>query len=140
MNDLQAQLTSGKRDREGQRRSGRRGAGRARDASIGRTETSQRAVDASKVVMTQTESTLGDAGELMQQARELMVSAGNGGYGDPERKSVANQLQSIRTSCSRSPTRATAPAPICSAARARPRSRSSMPPVACNTSRRPARP
>ena len=36
-------------------------------ASIGRTATSQRAVDASKVAMAQTESSLGNAGELMQR-------------------------------------------------------------------------
>ena len=47
--------------------------------------------------MTQTESSLGSAGDLMQQARELMVSAGNGSYTDAERQSIANQIKGLRT-------------------------------------------
>ncbi|MDQ6684990.1 MAG: flagellar hook-associated protein FlgL, partial [Pseudomonadota bacterium] len=65
-------------------------------ASIGRSETSQRAVDASKVLMTQTESNLGDAGTLLQRARELVVSAGNASYNDSERKSISDELKLIR--------------------------------------------
>jgi flagellar hook-associated protein 3 FlgL len=65
-------------------------------ASILRSDTSQRAVDASKVAITQTESAMGDAGDLMQQARELMVSAGNATFTDAERKTVADQLKTIR--------------------------------------------
>ena len=65
-------------------------------ASIGRVDASQRAVDASKVAMTQIEAGLHDAGELMQRARELMVSAGNASYGDSERQGIATELQGIR--------------------------------------------
>ena len=65
-------------------------------ASISRTETSQRAVDASKVIMTQTESSLGDAGNLLQSARALLVQAGNATLNDSDRQSIASQLQSIR--------------------------------------------
>ena len=46
--------------------------------------------------MTQAESTLGDAGELLQRARELMVAAGNASYSDAERRSIADELQSLR--------------------------------------------
>jgi flagellar hook-associated protein 3 FlgL len=61
-----------------------------------RSDTSQRAVDASKNAMTLTESALGDAGDLLQQAREALVAAGNGSYSDQERKGLATQLAGIR--------------------------------------------
>src|SRR5947209_6729671 len=46
-------------------------------AAIDRSDTSKRALDASKTAMTLTESALGDANGLLQQAREAMVAAGN---------------------------------------------------------------
>jgi len=46
--------------------------------------------------MTLTESALGDAGELMQQARELVVSAGDASYSDAERASKATAIAAIR--------------------------------------------
>ena len=65
-------------------------------AGIRRSDTSQRAVDASDNAMTLTESALGDAGTLLQQAREALVAAGNATYSDAERKTVSEQLKSIR--------------------------------------------
>ena len=62
-----------------------------------RTTASQKAVDASSNAMTLTESALGDAGELLQQARELMVGAGDASYTDAERASKANAIAAIRT-------------------------------------------
>jgi len=94
--NVQEQLTTGKRvNRASDDPAAAARAERAL-ASIGRSETSQRAVDASKVLMTQAESTLGDAGNLLQRARELMVAAGNASYGDAERSGLADELQSIR--------------------------------------------
>ncbi len=61
-----------------------------------RTVASQRAVDASNNAMTLTESALGDAGTLLQSAREALVAAGNATYSDAERKGVADQLQGLR--------------------------------------------
>jgi flagellar hook-associated protein 3 FlgL len=96
MTALQDQLTSGKRiSRASDDPAAAARAERAM-ASIGRSETSQRAVDASKVLMTQTESNLGDAGTLLQRARELVVTAGNASYSDTDRASVAAELQSLR--------------------------------------------
>ena len=96
MTSLQDQLTTGKRiAKASDDPAGAARAERAR-ASIGRAETSQRAVAASKVLMTQTESNLGNADTLLQRARELLVSAGNGSYGDSERASIGDELQSIR--------------------------------------------
>ncbi|MBQ0958538.1 flagellar hook-associated protein FlgL [Ideonella sp. 4Y11] len=94
--EAQQQLTSGKRvlhasdDPVAAAR-----AERAR-ALLQRSDANQRAVDASKNSMTLTESALGDAGELLQQARELVVAAGNASYSDAQRQDVAKQLAEIR--------------------------------------------
>ncbi|HEY8707419.1 MAG TPA: flagellar hook-associated protein FlgL [Burkholderiaceae bacterium] len=61
-----------------------------------RTVANQRAVDASSNAMTLTESALGDAGGLLQQARVALVAAGNATYSDAERLGVANQLSDLR--------------------------------------------
>ena len=93
----QTQMTSGKRVlNAGDDPTAAARAERAR-ALIQRAESTQRAVDASKNSMTLTESALGDATGLLQQARELMVAAGNASYGDKERAAVADQLAGIRT-------------------------------------------
>jgi flagellar hook-associated protein 3 FlgL len=65
-------------------------------AAVQRTVANQRGVDASNNAMTLTDSALGDATELLQQAREAMVSAGNATYTDAERTTVANQLSNLR--------------------------------------------
>ncbi|MEO7150798.1 MAG: flagellar hook-associated protein FlgL [Burkholderiaceae bacterium] len=65
-------------------------------ASVVRSETSQRAVDASRSAMSQTEGALADAGALIQQARDAIVAAGNGTYSDAERKNMADQIAQIR--------------------------------------------
>lgn len=61
-----------------------------------RAESNLRAVDSSRTAMTQTEAALGDATELMQQARELIINAGNASLGDSERASIGERLRSIR--------------------------------------------
>ena len=69
----QDRLTTGKRvDRPATTRPPRR-APSARWPARSRAEASQRAVEASRNAMPQTETALGDAGELLQQAREAMV-------------------------------------------------------------------
>lgn len=65
-------------------------------AAASRSEAQLRALDASRQAMQLTESALGDAGELMQQARELLVSAGNGTFTDKDRATVANALRGLR--------------------------------------------
>lgn len=92
----QEQLTSGKRI--AQASDDPTGAARAERAlaSIGRVEANQRALEAGRNSMTLAESALGDANELLQQARETMVAAGNASYSDAERNGLANKLQGIR--------------------------------------------
>ncbi len=96
LSDAQARLASGKRVSKAS--DDPAAAARAEHALAGilRSDTSQRAVDASRDAMSQTESAMGDAGNLLQQAREALVAAGNASYNDAQRKTVADQLKSIR--------------------------------------------
>ena len=64
---------------------------------ITRIQTEQRALDLQRNAVAQAESTLGDAVGVMQQMRELVVSAGNGAFNASDRASVASQLQGLRT-------------------------------------------
>lgn len=92
----QEQLTSGKRVlKPSDDPSAAATAERALAASR-RADAQMRALDASKTAMQLTESALGDAGELVQQARELLISAGNGSYTDSERKTIADAIQGLR--------------------------------------------
>jgi flagellar hook-associated protein 3 FlgL len=96
LQEQQQQLTSGKRIATAS--DDPTGAARAERAlaAIGRVDANQRALEASRNSMTLAESALGDANELLQQAREAMVAAGNASYSDAERMSQANKLQGIR--------------------------------------------
>ena len=93
---LQEQLASGKRVARASDDPAAAARAERALASIGRAETSQRGVDASKAAMTQTESAFSDANNMLQRARELMVAGGNASYADGERKGIADELQSIR--------------------------------------------
>lgn len=96
LSEMQSQLTTGKRvNRASDDPTAAARAERAL-ASVAHVEADKRGVEASKDLMSQTESSLGDANDLLQRARELIVSAGNGSYGDAQRKSVATELQGIR--------------------------------------------
>jgi len=74
------------------------GAARAERAYISgeRIASEQRSVAASRSAMTLAEAALGQAGELLQNARETLVTAGNGSYSPNERLAQANQLASLR--------------------------------------------
>lgn len=96
LNKAQQQLTSGKRiDRLSDDPSGSARAERARAAEA-RAEADQRAIDASRAAVLQVEAAYGDATELVQQARELMVAAGNTSYGPDQRRAIAQQLAGLR--------------------------------------------
>lgn len=92
----QEQLTSGKRvDRPSDDPAAAARAERAL-AAISRADASQRALDVSRNAMLLTESALGDAGAMVQQARELIVGAGNGSYTDSDRQTIAEALRGLR--------------------------------------------
>ena len=75
------------------------GAARAERAYLSgqRIASEQRSVDASRSAMTLAESALGQAGELLQSARETLVAAGNGSYSPSERQAQANALSNLRS-------------------------------------------
>jgi len=65
-------------------------------ATSARVDADKRGVEASKTLMSLTESSLGDSDDLLQRARELLVSAGNPGYTDAQRQSIATEIKGIR--------------------------------------------
>ncbi len=97
LSDAQDMLTSGKRVNKASDDPTAAARGERALAQINRTDANLRALDASRGAMLQTEAALGDAGELLQQVREMMVSAGNASYSDAERNTVAVALRGLRT-------------------------------------------
>ncbi|MEO7855029.1 MAG: flagellar hook-associated protein FlgL [Rubrivivax sp.] len=65
-------------------------------AAASRSDADQRALEASRNAMQQAESALGDAGEMLQQVRELVVSAGNGTYTAAERQQLGLRIAGLR--------------------------------------------
>ena len=59
---------------------------------ISRIQTEQRALENQRNAIAQAESTMGDAISLVQEARQLMVNAGNGALSSSERATIAHQL------------------------------------------------
>jgi flagellar hook-associated protein 3 FlgL len=97
MAQSQEQLTSGKRVQRAS--DDPTAAARSERAlvSIARSESDVRALEASRNALTLTERALADASDLMQQVRELALSAGNASYSQGERDAVAVQLEGLRT-------------------------------------------
>jgi flagellar hook-associated protein 3 FlgL len=63
---------------------------------LARVEADQRALATSRTSLTQAESALGAVGSLLQDVRDLMVSAGNGTYSTKEYKDIALQMEGMR--------------------------------------------
>jgi flagellar hook-associated protein 3 FlgL len=97
MAQAQEQMTNGKRIN--QPSDDPTGAARAERAYIAgmRISSEQRSVAASRNAMTLAESALGQAGDVLQSARETLVNAGNGSYSPSERAAQANQLTQLRS-------------------------------------------
>jgi flagellar hook-associated protein 3 FlgL len=94
--DSQTQLTSGKRVLRASDDPADAARAERALAMIARSDANQRALDASRNAMQLTEGALGNSTELLQQARELIASAGNGSFSDAERKTVAEALRGLR--------------------------------------------
>ena len=94
--EVQEQLTTGKRILRASDDPASAARAERATATLERAIANERGVEASRVAMTQTESTLADAGVLMQRARELLVAAGNASYSDSERAAVGAELRSVR--------------------------------------------
>ncbi len=94
--EQQEQLTSGKRVARGSDDPAAAArAERAMSAKL-RVDADQRALDASRNSVLQAESALGDAGELLQKAREHVLAAGNASYSDQERQGLAVAIRGLR--------------------------------------------
>lgn len=63
---------------------------------ITRVATEQRALDLQRNSITMAESTLGDATGTIQDLRELVVSAGNGGFNARDRATIAQKMMGLR--------------------------------------------
>lgn len=96
LSETQERLTSGKRVLKASDDPAAAARAERALAAFSRSETNQRALDVSRHAMAMTEGTLGDVGELMQQAREALVAAGNASYSDSERAVVAERLTGLR--------------------------------------------
>ncbi|MET0211204.1 MAG: flagellar hook-associated protein FlgL, partial [Burkholderiaceae bacterium] len=96
LTQAQTQLTSGKRVNKASDDPTDAARAERALAALSRTAAQQRALEASRNAMQLGESALGEASELMQQARELVVSAGNGSYTDEQRRTIAESLRGLR--------------------------------------------
>jgi flagellar hook-associated protein 3 FlgL len=97
LTDAQERLTSGKRVSKASDDPAAAARAERALAAMSRHDASQRALDASRSVLTLTESTLGEAGDLLQQVRETLIAAGNASYGDGDRVALAERLQALRS-------------------------------------------
>lgn len=96
LSNLQENLTSGKRVvRASDDPTAAANAERAM-TRISRIATDQRALAAQRNAIAQAEGTLGQATDVLQRFRELVVSAGNGVHSSAERQSIAVELQGLR--------------------------------------------
>lgn len=96
LTEVQTQLTSGKKVLKGSDDPAAAARAERALAQMQRAEANQRTLDASIYAMQLTESALGDAGELLQQARERVVQAGNGSLSAGERRILGEALRSLR--------------------------------------------
>ncbi len=95
--ETQRQLTTGKRIN---RASDDPAAAARAERALARelhTDANLRAVQSSRSNMELSEATLGSATELLQQAREALLGAGNASYSDAERVHLGDALASIRS-------------------------------------------
>ncbi len=96
LSQSQEQLTSGKRVSRPSDDPAAAAAAERALAAESRSTAQMRALDVSRNAMQMSESALGHAGELMQQARELLVSAGSGSHTDADRKVIAEAMRGLR--------------------------------------------
>ena len=96
MSEAQQQLTSGKRVQRGSDDPSAAARAERAMAAAARADSNQRALDVSRNAMQLSESALGTAGELLQQAREMVVNAGNGSFMDSDRRTLAESIRGLR--------------------------------------------
>ena len=94
--DLQENLTSGKRVVRASDDPVAAAQAERALTRIGRIQTEQRALEVQRNSIAQAETTLGDAIGLVQEMRQLIVGAGGGALKNEDRKTYANQIQSLQ--------------------------------------------
>lgn len=96
LTESQEQLTSGKRVRRASDDPAAAARAERALAATSRVVADQRALDTSRQAMELVEAALGDANELLQQARARVLEAGNGSYSDAERATLADAIRGLR--------------------------------------------
>ena len=96
LSNLQENLTSGKRVVRASDDPVAAAQAERAPTRLSRIQTEQRALETQRNAIAQAESAMGDAVGLVQNARELIVSAGNGTLTPNDRATIANQLQGLR--------------------------------------------
>jgi flagellar hook-associated protein 3 FlgL len=94
--ETQDQLTSGKRISKASDDPTAAAVAERALAVQSRVEVSERALQASRNIVNQAESALGDANDLLQRFRELTVQLGNGSYDTKDRNQLLVELQGLR--------------------------------------------
>lgn len=94
--ETQDQLTSGKRIAKASDDPTAAAVAERALAAQSRVEVSERALQASRNIVNQAESALGDANDLLQRFRELTVQLGNGSYGTTDRNQLLVEMQGLR--------------------------------------------
>lgn len=95
--DTQDQLSSGKRVRRISDDPAAAALAEREQARMKRIQADQRALEASRRSLELAESTLGTITDLYQRAKELIVQGGNGALNDSDRRTIAQELDGIRS-------------------------------------------
>ena len=93
---LQGQIATGKRVQKASDDPVAAVLSEAAQNRLTRVQADQRALEASKTSIVQGESALVQAGEILQNVRDQLISAGNGSYGPHEYKDIALQIEGMR--------------------------------------------
>lgn len=96
LSTTQTQLTSGKRVVKASDDPTNAARAERALAAMARSDANQRTLDATRNVMNLASSSLQNATDLLQTARETLVAAGDASYSDNDRKSLAVKLKNIR--------------------------------------------
>jgi len=96
LSELQGQISTGKRVQKASDDPVAAVLSEAAQNRLTRVKADQRALETSKTSITQGESALGQAGSILQDVRDLLLSAGNGSYGPNEYKDIALQIEGMR--------------------------------------------
>ena len=94
--ETQDQLTSGKRISKASDDPTAAAVAERALAAQSRIEVSERALQASRNIVNQAESALGDANDLLQRFRELTVQVGNGSYDHEDRTKLLVEMKGLR--------------------------------------------